>query len=161
MGENDIPRKTHLYHPTVEWTGNNGNGTSGYRAYERAHLISSPGKPDILGSSDAAFRGDRTRWNPEDLFVASVSACHKLWYLHLCATAGVVVLGYRDEPVGTMIENADGSGRFTSIVLHPAVKVDAGSDEGKAISLHHDAHTMCFIANSVSCPISVEPTVEE
>jgi organic hydroperoxide reductase OsmC/OhrA len=71
------------------------------------------------------------------------------------------VLAYGDEPVGTMIEDADGSGRFASVVLHPAITVAAGADRAKAMSLHHDAHRMCFIANSVSCPISVEPTVEE
>jgi organic hydroperoxide reductase OsmC/OhrA len=156
-----MPSKTHIYRPLVEWTGNAGTGTSDYRAYERAHAISAPGKADILGSSDPGFRGDATRWSPEDLFVASVSACHKLWYLHLCASAGVVVLAYRDEPVGTMIEDADGSGRFVSIVLHPVVEVAAGADRAKAISLHHDAHEMCFIANSVACPVSIEPSVAQ
>ena len=156
-----MPSKTHVYRPVVEWTGNTGSGTSDYRAYERSHVISAPGKADILGSSDASFRGDAARWSPEDLFVASVSACHKLWYLHLCASAGVVVLAYRDEPVGAMIEDADGSGRFASIVLHPAVKVAAGSDQAKAIALHHDAHEMCFIANSVLCPVSIEASVTE
>jgi organic hydroperoxide reductase OsmC/OhrA len=153
--------RTHIYRPVVEWTGNTGSGTADYRGYDRAHVISAAGKADILGSSDPAFRGDVSRWSPEDLFVVAVSACHKLWYLHLCADAGVVVVGYRDDPVGTMIEDADGSGRFTSVVLRPAVKVAAGSAQAKAISLHHDAHRMCFIANSVSCPISVEPTVTE
>src|SRR5215472_10495031 len=103
--------KTHLYRPVVEWTGNIGIGTAEYRAYERAHVISGPGKADILGSSDPGFRGDGTRWNPEDLLVASVSACHKLWYLHLCAVAGIVVLAYRDTPEGVMLEHEDGSGR--------------------------------------------------
>jgi organic hydroperoxide reductase OsmC/OhrA len=154
-----MPNQTHVYRPIVEWTGNAGRGTSDYRAYERSHVISAPGKADILGSSDPDFRGDATRWSPEDLFVASVSACHKLWYLHLCANAGIMVVAYRDEPVGTMIEDADGSGRFVSIVLHPAVEVAAGSDQAKAISLHHDAHEMCFIANSVSCQVSIEPSV--
>jgi organic hydroperoxide reductase OsmC/OhrA len=144
--------RTHVYRPVVEWTGNTGSGTSHYRAYERAHVISAPGKADILGSSDPGFRGDHTRWSPEDLFVGSVSTCHQLWYLH-------VVLAYCDEPVGIMIEDADGSGRFASIVLHPAAKVAAGSDKAKAISLHDDAHAMCFIANSVSCPVSIEPSV--
>jgi organic hydroperoxide reductase OsmC/OhrA len=154
-----MPNQTHVYRPIVEWTGNAGRGTSDYRAYERSHVISAPGKADILGSSDPDFRGDATRWSPEDLFVASVSACHKLWYLHLCANAGIMVVAYRDEPVGTMIEDADGSGRFVSIVLHPAVEVAAGSDQAKANSLHHDAHEMCFIANSVSCQVSIEPSV--
>jgi organic hydroperoxide reductase OsmC/OhrA len=159
--EDDMPGKTHVYRPVVEWTGNAGSGTTDYRAYERSHAISAPGKADILGSSDPCFRGDGTRWNPEDLFVASVSACHQLWYLHLCANAGVVVLAYRDEPVGTMIEDADGSGRFAAIVLRPAVTVAAGSDKAKAVSLHHDAHRMCFIANSVSCPVSIAPCLVE
>jgi organic hydroperoxide reductase OsmC/OhrA len=153
--------KTHIYRLTVEWTGNVGSGTSDYRAYERAHVIRSLGKADISGSSDPAFRGDATRWNPEDLFVAAVSACHQLWYLHLCADAGVVVLAYRDEPVGTMIEEADGSGRFASIVLHPAVRIAAGSDPAKAMALHDDAHAKCFIANSVSCPVSVEASITQ
>jgi organic hydroperoxide reductase OsmC/OhrA len=144
----------------VEWTGNTGTGTADYRAYDRAHRIGAPGKADILGSSDPTFRGDATKWSPEDLFVAAVSACHKLWYLHLCADAGVVVLAYRDEPVGSMVEDADGSGRFANVVLHPAIRLAPGSDRTKAVSLHHDAHRMCFIANSVSCPVTVEPTVE-
>ena len=156
-----MPSRTHVYRPVVEWTGNAGTGTSAYHAYGRSHVISAAGKTDILGSSDPCFRGDDTRWSPEDLFVASVSACHKLWYLHLCANAGVVVLAYRDEPVGAMTEDADGSGRFASIVLHPTVKVAAGSDKAKAIALHHDAHEMCFIANSVLCPVSIEPSVTE
>jgi organic hydroperoxide reductase OsmC/OhrA len=156
-----MSNKTHVYLPVVEWTGNTGSGTSDYCGYERAHVVSVPGKSDILGSSDPSFRGDDSRWSPEDLFVASVSACHQLWYLHLCARAGVVVLAYRDEPIGTMIEDADGGGRFASIVLHPTAKVAAGSDKAKAISLHRDAHEMCFIANSLSCRVSIEPAVTE
>lgn len=156
-----MAQRTHIYRPVVEWTGNVGTGTSGYRAYERAHVLRSPGKADILGSSDPAFRGDATGWNPEDLFVAAVSACHQLWYLHLCAEAGVIVLAYRDEPVGTMSEDTDGGGRFASIVLHPAVRIAAGSDPAKAMALHRDAHAKCFIANSVSCPVSVEPSIAQ
>jgi organic hydroperoxide reductase OsmC/OhrA len=154
-----MAHRTHVYRPVVEWTGNTGSGTSDYRTYERAHVIRSPGRADILGSSDPAFRGDATRWNPEDLFVAAVSGCHQLWYLHLCADAGVGVLAYRDEPVGTMIEEADGGGHFSSIVLHPTVRIAVGSDRTKAMALHHDAHAKCFIANSVSCPVSVEPSI--
>jgi organic hydroperoxide reductase OsmC/OhrA len=150
--------KQHHYRPVVTWTGNTGTGTSSYRSYERSHVISSPGKADILGSSDPSFRGDATRWNPEDLLVASVSACHKLWYLHLCAVAGIVVLAYRDEPEGVMAEAADGSGRFTSVVLRPTIRLAAGSDQAKARALHHDAHASCFVANSVNFPITTEPT---
>jgi organic hydroperoxide reductase OsmC/OhrA len=153
--------KTHIYRTLVEWTGNDGTGTSGYRNYSRAHDISVPGsgKPVIPGSSDPAFRGDGARWNPEDLFVASISTCHKLWYLHLCALAGVIVTAYRDEAVGTMEETAGGAGWFTEVMLHPVVTITASSDAAKARELHENAHAMCFIANSVKCPVRCEPDI--
>jgi len=149
--------KEHRYRPVITWTGNTGRGTADYKAYERTHAIGAPGKPDIPGSSDANFRGDAGRWNPEDLFVVSASTCHMLWYLHLCAVNRVVVLDYRDEPEGLMIEQADGSGAFASIVLRPQVKLSADSSEDKARELHHAAHKNCFIANSVKCEITAEP----
>ena len=153
--------KTHMYRAVVEWTGNQGTGTSGYKAYSRAHDIGVPGtgKPVIPGSADPAFRGDAARWSPEDLLVASISACHKLWYLHLCAVAGVIVTAYRDEATGTMEEEPGGAGRFTEVVLHPAVTIAAGSDAGTALALHEKAHALCFIANSVNFPVRCEPDI--
>jgi organic hydroperoxide reductase OsmC/OhrA len=150
----------HTYIVTVEWTGNRGPGTSNSRAYGRDHTISAGTKPSIPGSSDPAFRGDASRWNPEDLVVAAVSACHKLWYLHLCAMNGVGVLGYRDEATGTMVEDADGGGRFTRVVLRPHVMVRFSDDIELATRLHHDAHKKCFVANSVNFPVEHEPVVE-
>ena len=149
--------KQHRYVASVVWTGNSGEGTAGYKAYERAHTIGAAGKAEIAGSSDANFRGDASRWNPEDLFVASASTCHMLWYLHLCAVNGVVVLDYRDDAEGVMVETANGSGAFSRIVLKPRVKLQAASSEARAHELHHEAHAMCFIANSVKCEIAVEP----
>lgn len=152
-----MPGKQHRYRSTIVWTGNTGAGTASYKAYERAHIISAPGKADIAGSSDKSFRGDAGRWNPEDLLVASASTCHMLWYLHLCAVNEVVVLDYRDEPEGLMIEEADGSGAFSRIMLRPRIKLAAGSSEQRAHELHHEAHMMCFVANSVKCEIVTEP----
>ena len=149
--------RTHTYEVGVRWTGNRGTGTSGYRDYGRDHLIEAGTKPAIEGSSDPAFRGDAERYNPEELLVASVSACHMLWYLHLCATAGITVTGYEDYPLGTMSENADGSGRFTSVVLRPRIALSAGADRERASALHAEAHRACFIANSVTFPIECEP----
>lgn len=149
----------HHYQVTVRWTGNLGAGTADYRAYGRNHEIEIPGKPGLAGSSDPAFRGDAARHNPEDLLVASVSACHMLWYLHLCATAGVVVTDYRDEATGEMALAADGAGRFTGVTLRPHVAIAAGSDATRAVALHEDAHRKCFIANSVNFPIAIEPMV--
>jgi organic hydroperoxide reductase OsmC/OhrA len=154
-----MAEKLHHYRPTVTWTGNTGTGTSSYRAYGRSHVISAPGRADILGSSDPGFRGDGTRWNPEDLLVASVSTCHQLWYLHLCSDAGVVVLEYRDAPEGVMVETADGGGHFTKVTLRPTIRIAPGGDVAKAQALHHDAHEKCFVANSVNFPIAVEAVI--
>lgn len=149
----------HHYSVKVEWTGNKGTGTSGYREYERSHVISAKGKPDIAGSSDPAFRGDAARWNPEELLLGSIAACHKLWYLHFCAVSGVVVSEYVDEADGTMFLTREGGGRFTEVVLKPVVTISKG-DPNVALELHADAHEKCFIANSVNFPIRVEASVK-
>jgi organic hydroperoxide reductase OsmC/OhrA len=152
--------KTHRYSVTVEWTGNTGAGTSGYRNYARRHeIVAGIGKPPIPGSSDPAFCGDAARWNPEELLVAALSACHKLWYLHLCADAGIVVVAYIDHAEGAMEELADGSGFFQQVILRPEVTVAAGSDMAKAHELHDAAHAKCFIARSVNFPVSHEPEI--
>jgi organic hydroperoxide reductase OsmC/OhrA len=151
--------REHSYRITVKWTGNTGTGTSAYRDYRRDHEIAAPGKPTIVGSSDPHFRGDPARWNPEELLLASISTCHQLWYLHLCSEARVVVTAYEDQAEGVMVESPSGSGRFARVVLHPRVTISPQSDRNRAIALHHEAHAMCFIANSVNFPIEHEPAV--
>jgi organic hydroperoxide reductase OsmC/OhrA len=155
-----MPGREHKYHVTVRWTGNQGQGTASYRAYARDHEITAGGseKGVILGSSDPAFRGDPSRWNPEELFIAAVSACHKLWYLHLCATAGIIVTEYVDRASGVVVETADGSGHFTSVTLRPEIVLSRRLDFEKARALHEEAHQKCFIANSIKTPVTVEPT---
>ncbi|NUO97639.1 MAG: OsmC family peroxiredoxin [Nonomuraea sp.] len=148
----------HTYTTVVTWTGDQGTGTSGYRDYSRDHELSAQGPAAIAGSSDPAFRGDPARWNPELLLVGSLSQCHMLWYLHLCAEAGVVVTGYADNAVGTMAESGSG-GHFTEVVLRPEVTVAAPEMAETAASLHADAHKACFIAASVNFPVRHEPTV--
>ena len=149
--------KQHSYPVRMTWTGNTGTGTAEYRGYERAHEYSVPGKPVIPGSSDPKFRGDAARYNPEELLVMSLSSCHMLWYLHLCADAKIVVLAYDDQAVGTMVETETTGGHFTEVVLKPTVTVQAGSDAGLAESLHLRAHHLCFVANSVNFPVRCEP----
>jgi organic hydroperoxide reductase OsmC/OhrA len=153
--------KQHEYSVTVRWTGDQGTGTSGYRTYKRDHEISASGKPVIPGSSDPAFRGDPARYNPEEMLVASLSTCHMLWYLHLCADAGIAVTGYVDEPRGSMAETEDGGGRFTEVVLRPRVRLAAGADPEAAQRLHERAHHLCFIANSVNFPVTCQAVIEE
>lgn len=138
---------------TTKWTGNRGEGTSAYRAYDRNHDISIDGKQVIAGSSDPAFRGDKTKHNPEELLVAALSACHMLSYLHVCVNNGVIVVDYVDEATGVMLENSDGSGQFTGVTLNPKVTVADSSMIEKANALHHEANQLCFIARSVNFPV--------
>ena len=152
--------REHSYSVNVRWTGNTGAGTSGFRNYKRDHEISAPGKPPIPASSDPAFRGDKARYNPEELLVASLSACHMLWYLHLCADAGIVVTEYHDDASGAMAETKDGGGHFTQVTLRPVVKVAGQVDPELARGLHEQAHHLCFIANSVNFPVLCEPSLE-
>jgi organic hydroperoxide reductase OsmC/OhrA len=161
-----LPAKTrsHHYEVNVLWTGNKGAGTSGYTGYERSHDISSAqkaviGGSVIGGSSDPAFRGDRTRYNPEELLVASASACHMLSYLHLCALNGVVVVSYEDQATGEMEEVIGGPGAFVQVDLHPMVTISAASDAQRAEALHEEAHKNCFIANSLKVPVITHPMI--
>ncbi|WP_331716314.1 OsmC family protein [Pseudomonas psychrophila] len=117
------------------------------------------GKIPIEGSSDPSFRGDPTRWNPEELLLASLSACHKLWYLGICAEAGIVVVAYEDNAQGTMVEESNGAGQFTSVILRPKVILAPGSEIAKAQTLHKIAHEKCFIARSVNFPVSHAPEI--
>lgn len=152
-------RREHRYEVEIVWTGNRGSGTSAYTAYGRDHELRMPEKLAIAGSSDPSFRGDARRWNPEELLVASLSACHKLWYLHLCADAGVIVTSYVDQAEGIMIEEDGGEGQFTSVVLRPKVTVSPESDTDLAQRLHRAAHEMCFIARSVAFPVTHEAVI--
>ena len=148
----------HRYRVDVEWTGNLGGGTDGYRNYSRDHVIRIDGKPVIAGSSDPTFRGDAAKHNPEDMLVAALSTCHMLSYLHMATVAGVVVTAYIDAAEGTMATEGDG-GRFVEVVLRPTVTVSAASDPVKAETAHEAAHHACFIANSVNFPVRCHPRI--
>lgn len=149
---------THHYAITTRWTGNTGSGTAGYQSYERSHVLQVSGKPDIPGSSDPAFRGDKTRYNPEEMLVGSLSSCHMLWYLHLCSAAGIVVTDYIDHATGTMVETADGGGYFSEVTLHPEVTITDPAMIDQANALHGKANELCFIANSVKFPVHHQAT---
>jgi organic hydroperoxide reductase OsmC/OhrA len=151
--------KQHKYEVRVDWTGDDGEGTKTYKSYRRDHIITCEGKPQIQGSSDPSFRGDQHRYNPEELLVASLSSCHMLWYLHLCAVNHVTVLNYRDSAVGVMEESDNGSGEFVQVTLRPTVEVKSGADQTKALALHSEAHSFCFIARSVKFPVVIIPEI--
>ncbi len=148
----------HTYVTRVTWTGNPDGGTTRRNTHSRNHEIAVDGKPVIPGSSDPVFRGDASRYNPEDLFVASLSACHMLWYLSLCGKAGIAVMEYVDRAEGVMRESDDGGGRFTGVVLRPEITLAPGSDQALADRIHHEAHEKCFVSQSVNVPVTVEAT---
>jgi len=149
----------HRYQLQLTWDGNRGDGTSTYAGYGREHRIAIEGKPDLHATADAAFRGEASKHNPEDLFLAAISSCHMLSYLALCAKYSINVLAYEDAATGTMQEDGKGGGRFTEVTLHPGVTVADAAMIERAEKLHDRAHELCFIANSCSVPIHHRPTV--
>lgn len=151
--------REHRYALRTTWTGDRGTGTSGYRDYDRSVTIEIDGKPALAASADKPFRGDPARWNPEDLLLAALSECHLLSYLHACVQAGVVVVGYRDEATGVMVEDGRNGGAFREVVLRPHVIVAEAAMTDAATAAHAQAHEWCFLANSVNFPVRHEPTV--
>lgn len=147
----------HRYEVGVEWAGNRGAGTSGYRAYGREVVLRTEGAPDIPGSADRVFHGDADRWNPEELLLAALGECHLLTYLYEAASNGIVVEAYTDSPSGE-IEVIGDAGRFLSATLRPVVTISAGDPE-LARALHASAGRKCFIAASLNFPIAHEPTI--
>jgi len=151
--------RTHRYRVCVTWTGNTGDGTATPQGYSRDHRIAAAAKPPIEGSSDPAFRGNPARWNPEELLLAALSACHKLWYLGLCAQAGIVVTAYEDAAEGEMMEDATGAGQFTRVTLRPKIIIESAPQLPAAFALHQTAHDMCFIARSVNFQVDHRPVI--
>ncbi len=149
----------HHYSTSIEWLGNRGSGTSGYREYGREVLLTAEGKHPIEGSADRTFHGDAKRWNPEDMLLAALSQCHLLSYLHVAVMRGVVVTAYTDDAEGTMVTSPDGSGHFATVTLRPHVTVSSADMVDAAVDAHREASEKCFIANSVNFPVLHEPTV--
>lgn len=145
--------KQHTYKTTIEWTGNRGIGTAGYKDYDRSYLISVDHKVVIEASSDPAFMGDAAKYNPEELFLSSLSSCHMLWYLHLCSDVGIVVVEYKDNATAIMMETNSG-GHFTEVILYPIVTITDEKRIAEANELHHAANKHCFIANSCNFPVT-------
>lgn len=154
-----MAERAHEYAGSVVWEGNTGEGTARYSGYGRDFRARIDGKPDLAGSADPAFRGDAARWNPEDLFLSAISACHMLTYLALCAREGIAVLAYEDDARGTMRIDRDGGGAFESVTLHPSVVVADAEDVARAEELHEQAHAQCFIARSCRIPIRHRPSI--
>jgi organic hydroperoxide reductase OsmC/OhrA len=144
--------RPHVYETRLRWSGPAHGATTSYKSYSREYTIEADGKPALRGSADPHFLGDRALYNPEDLLVASLSACHMLSYLAECARAGIDVLAYEDDAHGEMTL-IDGAIRFREVVLHPKVVIADPAGVDAASALHERAHAVCFIANSVNFPV--------
>lgn len=147
----------HHYQLTNTWTGNTGTGTKTVRGYERSHTVSIAGKPDQYLTTDNKAVGDPSKLNPEDLLVTALSSCHLMSYLYICALEGIVVVDYVDNATGTMLETKSGGGSFKEVTLRPVVTVADSSMIVRANELHHKAHEICYIANSVNFEVKCEP----
>lgn len=151
--------KQHEFQVTTRWTGNLGTGTSAYRAYSRNHEVSASGKSTSIAGSSAVAIGDHTRYNPEELLVGALSACHMMWVLHLCADAGIVVTEYSDNAVGEMAEHPGGAGEFTRVVLRPRMSIADAARAAEVHVLHKRAHEVCCLARSMNFPVEHEVEV--
>ena|SRR5579883_2802948 len=150
----------HHYHLVNRWTGNLGKGTAAYTAYSRNFELQDGGKSAaIAGSSDPAFRGDPARYNPEELLLGALSSCHMLWVLHLCADAGITITEYTDEPVGDVVQNPDGSGEFTRVLLRPKMTITDAARIPEAMEVHDKVREVCALARSVNFPVEHEVEV--
>jgi len=157
-----MSKRDHRYEISTRWTGNSGSGTSAYRAYSRNYEITAAKKrAPIPGSSDPTFRGDPTRYNPEELLLGALSACHMLWVLHLCADAGIVVTEYVDDAEGQMVEHPGGSGEFTRAVLRPKIRITDIARAKDVAAIQHRAHELCAMARSVNFEVACEPEIGE
>ncbi len=152
--------KQHNYTLSVKWTGNRGQGTIDYKAYDRYYTVSAENKVDILACSDVPFLGDKTKHSPEDFLLTSLSSCHMLWYLHICADAGIVVVDYVDNPTGILVQDETGGGKFTEVSLNPIVTITDASKMDLANELHKKANEKCFIANSVNFKVKHNSTIQ-
>jgi organic hydroperoxide reductase OsmC/OhrA len=143
---------THTYEALLTWQA----GGEGVAAGN--HRVEFADRPAVEVSAAPQYRGDPTRLNPEELFVAALASCQLLTYLALARGAGVTVRRYEDHAAGTLAI-ADRKMRMTEVRLRPRITISAGSDQGTARGLVEKAHDGCFIANSVACTVRIEPEI--
>jgi organic hydroperoxide reductase OsmC/OhrA len=144
------------HHAQIRWHRTSPDFT--YNSYNRAHEVRfKSGAVSLPGSAAPEFKGDADRVDPEEQFVASLSACHMLSFLAIAARKRIVVDSYEDEAVGYLEKGEDGKLRMTRVTLRPSVRLAPGSAGAALDEIHHLAHETCFIANSVTTTVAVEP----
>ena len=144
------------HHAAIRWTRQSADFT--YDSYNRAHEVIFKGGAIVLPASSAPdFRGDAARVDPEEAFVASLSSCHMLTFLAICARKRLTVEKYEDEAVGYLEKSEAGKLWMSRVVLKPRIEfgADCTVDAETLAHIHHSSHEHCFIANSVTTDVSV------
>jgi organic hydroperoxide reductase OsmC/OhrA len=148
---------THNYSSRLAWSGSTADG---YEQYDRTHAVSaSPAPARLQLSSDTALRGDADLNNPEQLLLVAASSCQLLSFLAIMARARLNVVGYTDEASAVMPEDSEPM-RITRITLRPRIVIDGAFDEERVRRYVELAHRECFIANSLSSEMVIEPRIE-
>jgi organic hydroperoxide reductase OsmC/OhrA len=138
----------------LEWR--KGDELFTYDTYSRNHQITFKDGVAKTFSAAAVYRGDATKGDPEDLFVAALSSCHMLSFLAIAARKRIAVLSYDDDASG-WLEKDGGKLWMTRVVLRPRIVFETAPDAATVDEMHHLAHEACFIANSVRTEVRVEP----
>jgi organic hydroperoxide reductase OsmC/OhrA len=146
----------HRYEAHARWTGSTGPG---YEHYDRAHRVSAPPAEAELTVTTGEAKGDPRLLNPEQLLVMAASSCQLLWFLHLAAKARIDVVEYEDRAEAEMPED-EVPVRITRIVLRPRIVVASDASDERVVHLCELAHERCYIANSLTSEVSLEPRVE-
>ena len=150
------PARVHRYTASCAWQGST---AAGYDAYRRAHEAKASPAPGTLDlSSDPAFRGDPALLNPEQLLVLAAASCQLLSFLAVAARARIDVIEYRDDAEGEMPED-DPPMRITRVTLRPRITIRGAADDDRVRHLVEVAHRECFIANSLTTEVFVEPAI--
>jgi organic hydroperoxide reductase OsmC/OhrA len=146
----------HYYRVTSRWSGSTGVG---YEDYDRTHSVSTtPVTESLTLSADPAFRGNPALLDPEELFVIAASSCQLLSFLAVAARARIDVVEYDDYAEGVMPDDVRPM-RITEIVLRPRITVRGSVTEDRVRHLCEVAHRECYVANSVTTEITVEPAI--
>lgn len=147
---------THRYESHLVWEGTT---RGGYASYPREHRVETGAQVGLQVSADKAFRGDPDLLNPERLLLAAASSCQLLSFLAIAARAGVDVVGYQDDAEALMPVQR-GPMRITEIILRPRIQVVPGPDDEQLRRMVHQAHEECYIANTLSAKVTLEPTID-
>jgi organic hydroperoxide reductase OsmC/OhrA len=147
---------TNTYETRVRWTGSTGLG---WEHYDRTHVATAPGIEQEVRVTTGESKGDPSILNPELLLLMAASSCQMLWFLHLAAKARIDVVEY-DDSASALMPTDEQPVRITEITLRPRIVVSGDASEERVHKLAHTAHEHCFVANSLTAQMTLQPTVE-